>query len=114
MAKKTNVLEMEVVIASKGNPILLQWLDYIRQQIPGKRRKKFYKNAKIRYIHNTTGLNCMARFLRLRENREVMRKLEFISSNNFKQAALLYERDKKIFDVLSFESNSYFGERGIL
>ena len=56
----------------------------------------------------------MARFLRLPENREVMRKLEFISSNNFKQAALLDYNQKKIFDVLSFESNSYFGKRGVL
>ena len=110
---KSDVLDMEVLIASQGNPILLQWLNYIRRQIEVKNYadSKFWKIAKMRYIHHTTGPKCMARFLRLQENQEVLRKLKFLSCNNFAHGRDLSMNEKRMFDVLSFESNSYYGER---
>ena len=53
----------------------------------------------------------MTRFLRLKSNVEVWRNLKFLSCNNFAEAADLSMSAKRMYDVLSFESKSYYGER---
>ena len=113
VAHKSNVIDMEVLIATQGHPILLEWLDYMRQQIEEKNyaESQFYQTAKIRYIHQTTGPQCLARFLRLQENQQVRRKLKFVSCNNFACVDELTIPELQLFDVLSFESNSYYGEK---
>ena len=108
---KSDLLDMEVLIASQSNPILLHWLHYIRQQIEEKNyaKTKFWQKAKMRYIHQTTGPKCMSRFLRLNES--YISKLKFLSCNNFAHGRDLSMKEKRLFDVLSFESNSYYCER---
>ena len=113
VAHKSDVIDMEVLIAAQGHPILLDWLDYMRQQIEEKNyaESQFYQTAKIRYIHQTTGPQCLARFLRLQENQQVRRKMKFVSCNNFACVDELTIPELQLFDVLSFESNSYYGEK---
>ena len=60
----TSVLDMEVIVASEGNAVLLDWLAYIRDQIackPYDDKSSFYYNAKMRYVFNTTGPYSMRR-----------------------------------------------------
>ncbi len=111
--RKCDVIDMEVLSATQGHPILLEWLEYTRRQIEETNyaESAFYQTAKMRYIHQTTGPSCLARFLRLEHNLQVRRKLKFVSSNNFARASELTMPERRLFDVLSFESNSYYGER---
>jgi len=53
----------------------------------------------------------MAGFFRLRENAKERRILKFLSCNNFSHAPNLSMKEKRMFDVLSFEGNSYYCER---
>ena len=53
----------------------------------------------------------MSRFLKLKDNSQVRGKLQFVSCNNFARGSELTTAEMRMFDVLSFESNSYFGER---
>ena len=65
----------------------------------------------MRYIHHSTGPKCMLKLLKLRCNAEVRRNLQFLSSNNFVEGAQVSISAKRMYDVLSFESKSYYGER---
>ena len=105
---KSNVLDMEVLIASESNPILLPWLCYLVCQIEEKNyaHSPFWQKWKMRYIYHSTGPKCMSRFLHLKCNVEVRRTLKFLSSNNFVEGADVSMSAKRMYDVLSFESRS--------
>ena len=110
---RTGLLDMEVLIASKSNPILLRWLHYMCRQIDERQYAKstYWQSWKLRYIWNTTGPECMTRFLRLKANAEDRSNLKFIlSSNNFDQGADLSVSAKRMYDVMSFQSNSPAGD----
>ena len=47
----------------------------------------------------------------MKANVKVWRNLKFLSSNNFTQAADLPMRTKRMYDVLSYQSNSYYFQR---
>ena len=113
VADKTCVLDMEVLIATEGHPILLDWLNYMCQQIEEKNYagSTHWRRWKMIYIHQTTGPKCMSRFLKLKDNSQVHRKLQFVSCNNFARGRELTTAERGMFDVLSYESNSYYGER---
>ena len=53
----------------------------------------------------------MSRFLKLKDNSQVRGKLQFVSCNNFARGSELTTAEMRMFDVLSYESNSYYGER---
>ena len=58
-------LEMEVIIASAGNPLLLEWLERMREEIapkPYEARSSFWHLARARYVHHTTGPRSMNSF----------------------------------------------------
>jgi len=109
---KSKGVEMEVLVGSQGNPVFLRWLDYICEQIADKdyANSEHWQREKMRYIWHTTGPLCMARFLRLPENAEVWRNIKFLTCNYFKQARDMSMHAKRVYDVLSFQSNSYFDE----
>ena len=110
-AEEKTFLDMEVIVARRGNGLLLKWLDYIQKQFATKRYDKgFWRLAKMRYIYHVTGPKCMNRFLQLPENEEWLaaRKLEYLECNHFKDAPGLTATDKRRFDIISHESNSYF------
>ena len=50
----------------------------------------------------------MARFFRLRDNADDVRTLKCLECNYFKDAANLTALQRRVFDVISHESNSYF------
>ena len=50
----------------------------------------------------------MKRFLSLPSNRHIVATMKYLELNDFKQAAYLTTNDKRCFDVITFESNSYF------
>ena len=105
---------MEALIASRNNPVLIRWLRFIQVQIAERNyntRSAVWARRKMRYIHSTTGPLCFQRFLRMKENQDVLRTLKFISSNNFSHTTELCSKEKRNFEVLSFESNSYYSQR---
>jgi mannosyltransferase OCH1-like enzyme len=61
---KSKKYEMEVLQSVKGNPLLLEYLNYVREQIKIKDKKNIYKKWKCRYIYQTTGPYSLSRFLK--------------------------------------------------
>ena len=62
----------------------------------------------MRYVYHTTGPRSMKRFLSLPSNRHIVATMKYLELNDFKQAAYLTTNDKRCFDVITYESNSYF------
>ena len=110
---QSNVFDMEVLIGKAGNPIFLEWLQLVCKEIAEKNYAKslYWQTCKMRYIWHTTGPKCMTRFLRLPQNAEVYRNLKFLSCNHFKEGRDVSVDAKRMYDVLSFESSSYYGEK---
>ena len=105
---ETGFLEMEVLVGAAGNSVFLDWLEYIKKEIASKPYHSpgsFWYIAKMRYVYHTTGPLSMQRFLRLSAKTQGM---TFISSTWFKQAKNIRLKESGAFEVLSFESNSYF------
>ena len=103
--------EMEVIVGAQGNAIFLDWLEYIRQEIskkPYQAETSHWFTAKMRYVYGTTGPKSMARFLRLPVNAEKFKAVKYLECNHFKHAESLSHMQQRFFDVLSYESNSYF------
>ncbi len=104
-------LEMEVIISSKHNPVLLRWLEHMKLEIASRdysAESSWWRKAKMRYIYHTTGPLCMRRFLHLPANAEVLRDMEYVEMNHFRDANILTSSQRLSFDVISHESNSYF------
>ena len=103
--------EMEVLVAERGNGILLDWVNHVCKEIlskPYHQAKSFWFNAKMRYIYNTTGPKSMSRFFHRQSNAQELHNLKFLECNHFRGADKLSVDEKKKFDVISYESNSYF------
>ena len=113
MAQVSDVHDMEVIVASKGNSFLLQWLHYIIEQFYEKdySTSKFWQIAKMRYIHHVTGPKCLHRFLGLRRNRHLKDGISDILCNNFAMADELSPEEIREIDVVSYPSNSYYSHR---
>ncbi len=106
--EETGFLEMEVLVGAAGNSVFLDWLEYIKKEIasrPYHSPDSFWYIAKMRYVYHTTGPLSMQRFLRLSAKTQGM---TFISSSWFKQTKNIRLKESAAFEVLSFESNSYF------
>ena len=107
-------LEMEIIVSTRGNEIFPRWLDHIREEIQSKpydgpfKAAKHWRIAKMRYVYATTGPRSMKKFFNKRSNREIAGRMSFIELNHFKDAAKLTTNDRRCFDVISHESNSYF------
>ena len=111
-------LEMEVIVGAQGNDIFLDWLEYIRLQLLKKTyqdKKSFWFTAKMRYVYGTTGPMSMAKFLRLPINAAKFKAIKYLECNYFKDAESMSPMQQRFFDVISYESNSYFtSEHAIL
>ena len=116
-AKKTRTcrastfLDMEVIVGSAGNAVFLAWLEYIREQIaekPYKNKKNIFYKWRMRYVFHTTGPRGMTRFLNQRANAAYKRDMTFLECNHFKDAETLTAHEKRKFDVISYQSQSYF------
>ena len=103
-------LEMEIIVSTRGNDIFIRWLDHMRAEIQSKEyaKKGFWKTAKMRYVYQTTGPASLSRFLKLPSNATSVRTMKYLEMNQFKEAEKLTTTDKRCFDVISYESNSYF------
>ena len=101
--QKANVLAMNVLIAEKGNLLLLRWLSYMQTRI---HELNHANNA-----HHATGPKCLQKFLRAKDNVAVRKSLQVLSCNNCAAAIRLgvYAKDK--YDVISCESDLDYGER---
>ena len=103
--------EMEIIVAKQGNEMLLRWMDHIVSEIAGKsytNRRSFWATAKMRYVYHTTGPSSLKRFLKLPSNKEALDEIKYLSCNHFKNGDQLTAEQKRCYDVLSLESNSYF------
>ena len=111
-------LEMEVIVGAQGNDIFLDWLEYIRLQLSNKAyhdKASFWFSAKMRYVYCTTGPRSMARFLRLPINAAKFKAIKYLECNYFKDTESMSPMQQRFFDVISYESNSYFtSEHAIL
>ena len=111
---RTEFLDMEVLVGEKGSPFFLKWLEHIRKEISEKNYKdqrSFWHNAKMRYIYNTTGPVSMRRFLKLPENASLQRRMLRLKMNWFKDEPKLTPSDRRHFDAITVESNTYFTDR---
>ena len=109
--KAHTYLEMEVVIGEQGNPVFIRWLEHIQREIeckPYAKKNSFWYQARMRYVYNTTGPRSMARFLRRPENKANVKTMKYLECNHFKLANSLTKTDERFFDIISYESNSYF------
>jgi mannosyltransferase OCH1-like enzyme len=58
--------EMEIIKINKGNPLLLDYLRYMKSQIEEKNKIDIYNKWKCRYVYQTTGPHSLNRFLKNR------------------------------------------------
>ena len=101
--------DMEVIIGSASNNVFLRWLRHMKQEIRLKdfnSHKSFWKIARIRYVHHTTGPHALKRFLKL--NKDVHQSVRPVACNYFTQATSLSSKEKRRCEVISHQSNSYF------
>lgn len=57
-------VNMEVIQSKKGNELLLNYLDYVKEQIAEKSKMDIYKTRKGRFVLNTTGPYSLARWIK--------------------------------------------------
>ena len=111
-ANKHVYFDIEVVSSNPGNPFLLEWLDYIKEQIQKRdyhAEGSVWKERRTRYIYHTTGPNAMKRFFGLPANKDYVENyLTGISCNRFDDYDTLTPAQRNAFDVLTRRSNSYF------
>ena len=91
--------------------MFMDWLDYIRDQIAGKpyaTTSSHWYNAKMRYVFNTTGPYSMNRFLKLPPNATTLKSVGFLECIYFKDADTSSNAQKRLYDVISYQSQSYF------
>jgi hypothetical protein len=104
-------LDMEVIIGRQGNPVFGLWLDHIHTSISTKNytsATSFWFSAKARYVLHTTGPHSMNKFLNLATNKITNKKIEHVAVSYFKDCKTLTEAQREKFDVISYESNSWF------
>ena len=104
-------LEMEVIIGERANPVFIDWLMHIRDEIarkPYHDPDSFWYTAKVRYVYHTMGPLSLRRFLRLPANANVVADLTYVTMNDFQDCDTLTARRRARLDVISHESNSYF------
>ena len=113
VAQKSNVIDMEVLISEKGNPLLLRWLAYMQTRIHALNyaHTAHWQTWKMTYIHHATGPKCLQKFLQAKDNVDIRNSLQVVSCNNFAEANELSTVAKYMFDVISYQSQSYFTER---
>ena len=100
--------EMELLVATAGNPILMEWLRHIVHQVQERPYEKgFFKNARCRYIYQTTGPASMARFLKHPSRKQLREQLCFYEMNRPELAKDLSAWSKRSFDVITHFSMSY-------
>jgi hypothetical protein len=102
---------MEVIIGSLGNTIFPGWLAHISKEIASKpyaEKGSFWYNAKMRYVFHTTGPHGMNRFLKLPVNEANVKSMRYLECNHFKAAESLTQTQRRFFDVISYQSQSYF------
>ena len=102
---------MEVVVGTAGNIIFLDWLDYIQKQILEKSYTaptSFWHNARMRYVFHTTGPYSMNRFLKLPDISKRIKNMKTLECNHFKETKTMTAKQKRFFDVISYQSQSYF------
>ena len=110
-SKNAYYVDMEVIIGTAGNAVFIDWLDYIRQQLVEKQWRtpgSFWYNAKMRYVFHTTGPYALKRFVNLRCQAQNMKSLKYVECNYFKDEATLSMSRRRLFDVISYQSQSYF------
>ena len=56
--------EMEILQSKKNNYLLLEFLNYVKEQIIEKDKIEIYKTWKARYVYHTTGPYSLTRFLK--------------------------------------------------
>ena len=102
-----------VLISEKGNPLLLRWLAYMQTRIHALNyaHTAHWQTWKMTYIHHVTGPKCLQKFLQAKDNVDIRNSLQVVSCNNFAEANELSTVAKDMFDVISYQSQSYFTER---
>ena len=108
----TTHLDMEVIIGSAGNQIFLDWLDYIREVIAFTPYAEACTFWHVLYAEKSyadkTGPFGMRRLLKLPVNAAKLQRVKYLECNYFKNAESLIESRKRVLDVISYQSQSYF------
>jgi hypothetical protein len=103
-------MDIECIIASQGNPIMLELLSHISNEIENKmwrRPTDWYHTKRVRYVYHTTGPRSMERFIRSRGQGPV-HGVRYLHCNCFKYESHIPPQKRKFFDIISHPSNSYF------
>tara|TARA_R110002020_G_C16259563_1_gene770378 strand:- start:399 stop:1076 length:678 start_codon:yes stop_codon:yes gene_type:complete len=108
VSKNDDELNIEVLLSCDKNPILLDYLDFVKEQIEIKNQIDVYKDWKLRYVHQTTGPRSFSRFLRNKDY-DIL-KLNKPGNTNQKNPKLNLKGDE---DYISYPSCSYSESFGI-
>jgi mannosyltransferase OCH1-like enzyme len=99
---KRKLIEMEVLQSDKNNPLLLNYLDYVKSQIKQKQKIDIYKQWKMRYVYQTTGPFSLKRFI---NNKPDIEKYIINVPKNYKNNISLNLKGNE--DFISMPSCSY-------
>ena len=108
--KNTHFLDMEALVAAQDNPILLKLLDFMVEQTTKTKYMSpsdFYYCKRMRYIWRTTGPIAMHKFFKRRDVAPQLLCMRYLECNHFRHPPKS-SSEKRIFDVISTVSNSYF------
>ena len=70
--------------------------------------ENYWHRRRARYVLHTTGPRAMKRFLKQPKNRVDRQTMQYLTMNYFKDAPRLSIKERSSFDVIDYESNSYF------
>ena len=96
---------MEVVVATAGNPILMEFLKYMVKEVDRRTyRTGLYAKARCRCIYQTTGPSSMTRFLKHPSREAVQHQLFFFELN---RPEIAEDWAKRSYDAITHFSMSY-------
>ena len=100
--------EMELLVSTAGNPVLLDWLQHIAVEVGEKSYSQgFYQSARCRYVYQTSGPASMTRFLKHSARGAVRDQMPFFDINRPERSNELSAWAKRSYDAISHFSMSY-------
>ena len=105
-SSKGSKFNMEVVQGKKGNQLLLDYLDYVKEQIAEKSKMDIYKTRKGRFVLHTTGPYSLIRWVK--KNKLKPETYNVNNSTNYNNKPVFNLTGNE--DFLSYPSASWVGK----
>ena len=99
--------DMEAIIAEPQSRILIRWLDFIMDGINTVPTTGFFAIAKMRYVMHATGPYRLNRFLKLKEQRVIVKNMPVIRCNVQKEEYRMTPMERRSMDIISHDCCSW-------